>query len=71
MTEVCTYLVISSLRITNQEAKYKLCRVREVKTGPKNVPYLYTSDDRTIHYPDPIVKADDSINKRAVIIVIS
>merc|ERR1712038_412858 len=29
-------------RITNQEAKYKLCRVREIKTGPKNVPYLYT-----------------------------
>ena len=61
MTEVCTYLVISSLRITNQEAKYKLCRVREVKTGPKNVPYLYTSDGRTIRYPDPIVKANDSI----------
>merc|ERR1712004_616960 len=48
-------------RITNQEAKYKLCRVREVKTGPKNVPYLYTSDGRTISYPDPIVKANDSI----------
>merc|ERR1712117_936791 len=28
-------------RITNQEAKYKLCRVKAVKTGPKNVPYLY------------------------------
>merc|ERR1719443_1879441 len=48
-------------RITNQEAKYKLCRVREVKTGPKNVPYLYTSDGRTIRYPDPVVKANDSI----------
>merc|ERR1719392_499997 len=48
-------------RITNQEAKYKLCRVREVKTGPKNVPYLYTSDGRTIRYPDPIVKMNDSI----------
>merc|ERR1711918_188346 len=48
-------------RITNQEAKYKLCRVREVKTGPKNVPYLYTSDGRTIRYPDLIVKANDSI----------
>merc|ERR1711936_1187544 len=33
-------------RITNQEAKYKLCRVRELKTGPKNVPFLYTSDGR-------------------------
>merc|ERR1711982_203671 len=48
-------------RITNQEAKYKLCRVRQIKTGPKNVPYLYTSDGRTIRYPDPVVKANDSI----------
>merc|ERR1712018_448079 len=48
-------------RITNQEAKYKLCRVREVKTGPKNVPYLYTSDGRTIRYPGPIIKVNDSI----------
>ena len=45
-------------RITNQEAKYKLCRVRAVKTGPKNVPYLYTSDGRTIRYPDPLIKVN-------------
>jgi len=48
-------------RITAQEAKYKLCRVREVKTGPKGIPYLYTTDGRTIRYPDPIVKVHDSI----------
>jgi len=48
-------------RITNQEAKYKLCRVKAVKTGPKNVPYLYTSDGRTIRYPDPVIKVNDSI----------
>ena len=47
--------------ITNQEAKYKLCRVREIKTEPKNVPYLYTSNSPTIHYPDPIVKTNDSV----------
>jgi len=43
-------------RITAAEAKYKLCRVREVTTGPKNVPFLYTSDGRTIRYPDPAVR---------------
>jgi len=48
-------------RITHQEAKYKLCRVKAVKTGPKNVPYLYTSDGRTIRYPDPVIKVNDSI----------
>jgi small subunit ribosomal protein S4e len=48
-------------RITAQEAKYKLCKVRGVKTGPKGIPYLYTTDGRTIRYPDPIVKVHDSI----------
>merc|ERR1712157_416449 len=48
-------------RVTATESKYKLCRVREVKTGPKGVPYLYTSDGRTIRYPDPIIKVHDSI----------
>ncbi len=48
-------------RITDQEAKYKLCRVKAVKTGPKGVPYLYTSDGRTIRYPDPLIKVNDSI----------
>merc|ERR1712193_15046 len=49
-------------RITNQEAKYKLCRVKAVKTGPKNVPYLYTSDGRTIRYPDPVIMVNDGRN---------
>merc|ERR1712098_829549 len=48
-------------RITAAEAKYKLCRVREVKTGPKNVPFLYTSDGRTIRFPDPAVRVHDSV----------
>jgi len=48
-------------RITAQEAKYKLCKVTEVKTGPNGTPYLYTSDGRTIRYPDPAVKVHDSI----------
>merc|ERR1711936_683019 len=34
-------------RITAQDAKYKLCKVREVKVGPNAVPYLYTTDGRT------------------------
>merc|ERR1712126_336513 len=48
-------------RITAQEAKYKLCKVRETKTGPNAVPYLYTTDGRTIRYPDPIIKVHDRI----------
>merc|ERR1712228_424369 len=45
-------------RITAKEAMYKLCKVRETKTGPNGVPYLYTSDERTIRYPDPTIKFD-------------
>merc|ERR1712198_336077 len=48
-------------RITAQEAKYKLCKVREVKAGPKGIPSLYPSAGRTIRYPDPIIKVHDSI----------
>merc|ERR1711893_165626 len=44
-----------------EEAKYKLCRVRKVATGPKNVPYITTHDGRTIRYPDPLVKVNDSV----------
>merc|ERR1712039_894967 len=48
-------------RITASEAAYKLCRVRAVSTGPKGVPYLHTSDGRTIRYPDPNNKVQDII----------
>ncbi|XP_022100452.1 40S ribosomal protein S4 [Acanthaster planci] len=48
-------------RIGNDEAKYKLCKVRKVWTGPKGIPYLSTHDARTIRYPDPLIKANDSV----------
>ncbi|CAH2249005.1 40S ribosomal protein S4 [Pararge aegeria] len=48
-------------RITPEEAKYKLCKVRRVGTGPKNVPFLVTHDGRTLRYPDPLIKVNDSI----------
>jgi len=48
-------------RITASEAAYKLCRVKAVSTGPKGVPYLHTNDGRTIRYPDPNAKVNDSI----------
>ncbi|GFT82964.1 40S ribosomal protein S4 [Nephila pilipes] len=48
-------------RITAEEAKYKLCRVKRVQVGPKGIPFLVTHDARTIRYPDPLVKVNDSI----------
>ncbi|KAH1004916.1 40S ribosomal protein S4 [Dendroctonus ponderosae] len=48
-------------RITPEEAKYKLCKVRKVGTGPKGIPFLVTHDGRTVRYPDPNVKVNDTI----------
>ncbi|CAH1799511.1 unnamed protein product [Owenia fusiformis] len=48
-------------RIKPEEAAYKLCKVKKVSVGPKGVPYIVTHDGRTIRYPDPLVKVNDSI----------
>lgn len=41
--------------------QYKLCKVKRVQTGPKGIPFLVTHDGRTIRYPDPIIKVNDTI----------
>jgi len=48
-------------RISPEEAKYKLCKVKRVQLGAKGVPYLVTHDGRTIRYPDPAIKVNDTI----------
>ncbi|KAI5078565.1 hypothetical protein GOP47_0006236 [Adiantum capillus-veneris] len=41
--------------------KYKLCKVRAACFGEKGIPYITTFDRRTIRYPDPLIKANDTI----------
>jgi len=62
-------------RITPKEAQYKLCRVQQVGTASKAsigrnpfatgrnaaIPYIVTHDGRTIRYPDPHVKVNDTV----------
>ena len=48
-------------RISADEAKFKLCRVKEVAKGAKGIPYMNTHDGRTIRYPDPQIGAMDTI----------
>ena len=48
-------------RITAQEAVYKLCRVRSISTAAKGAPIITTHDGRTIRYPDPLIKANDTV----------
>ncbi|RLV91463.1 40S ribosomal protein S4 [Spathaspora sp. JA1] len=48
-------------RISAEEASYKLGKVKKVQLGKKGVPYAVTHDGRTIRYPDPAVKANDTV----------
>lgn len=48
-------------RITAEEAKYKLCKVRKIQLGAKGIPFAVTHDGRTIRYPDPLVKVNDVV----------
>jgi len=48
-------------RITAEEAKYKLLKVRKVQLGARGIPYLVTHDGRTIRYPDPLIKVNDTV----------
>ena len=48
-------------KILPAEAKFKLCRVRHQLVGAKGVPYIVTHDARTIRYPDPLIKVNDTV----------
>ena len=41
--------------------QYKLCKVRRVQVGPKGIPFLTTHDGRTLRYPDPLIKVNDTV----------
>jgi len=48
-------------RISDEEKGFKLCRVMEMATGRKKIPYLITHDGRTCRYPDPVIKVNDTV----------
>jgi len=48
-------------RITADEAKYKLAKVKKALVGNKGIPFIVTHDGRTIRYPDPLIKVNDTI----------
>lgn len=48
-------------RITEEEAQYKLGKVTRVQVGKKGIPYVVTHDGRTIRYPDPLIKVNDTV----------
>jgi small subunit ribosomal protein S4e len=48
-------------RISPEEGKYKLGRVKSLAMGMKKVPHIVTHDGRTIRYPDPGIAVNDSV----------
>lgn len=48
-------------RIDDKEAKFKLCKVTRKEMGKNKIPYIVTHDGRTIRYPHPDIKKNDSI----------
>lgn len=47
--------------VCSVRSQYKLCRIKALEMGPKKVPYVVTHDGRTIRYPDPSVKVNDTV----------
>jgi len=48
-------------KISSEEAKFKLCKVKKVARTQKKIPYIVTHDGRTIRYPDPLIKNNDTV----------
>jgi ribosomal protein S4E len=48
-------------KISDEEKKFKLCRVKKQAFTLKKVPYIVTHDGRTIRYPDPLIKVHDVV----------
>ena len=48
-------------RIDREEAQYKLCRVNKVYVSSNKIPCAVTHDGRTIRYPDPDLKVNDTV----------
>jgi small subunit ribosomal protein S4e len=48
-------------KISPSEAEFKLCKVKARAMGAKGIPYVVTHDGRTIRFPNPEIKANDTV----------
>mmetsp|Transcript_11079 Transcript_11079/g.16128 ORF Transcript_11079/g.16128 Transcript_11079/m.16128 type:complete len:242 (+) Transcript_11079:265-990(+) len=48
-------------RVSKDEGAYKLCKVKKTFISSNKIPVCVTHDGRTIRYPDPDVKSNDTI----------
>jgi small subunit ribosomal protein S4e len=49
------------VKITEAEAKFKLCKIEKKALGPNKITYLVTHDGRTIRFADKDIKIGDTI----------
>uniref|UniRef100_A0A8B9WNY2 Small ribosomal subunit protein eS4 central region domain-containing protein n=1 Tax=Bos mutus grunniens TaxID=30521 RepID=A0A8B9WNY2_BOSMU len=47
--------------IYDTKGRFAVCKVRKIFVGTKGIPHLVTHDARTIRYPDPLIKVNDTI----------
>lgn len=48
-------------RIEAKEAAFKLCKIKRKCMGKNKIPYIVTHDGRTIRFPHPDIKKNDTI----------
>lgn len=48
-------------KIKQEEAKFKLCKVKRREMGPNQIPYIVTHDGRTIRFPHPDIAVHDTV----------
>jgi len=47
--------------ITDEESAFKLLKVKQRKLGPHGYPFICTHDGRTIRFPHPAIKVNDTV----------
>jgi small subunit ribosomal protein S4e len=48
-------------KIDAKEATFKLCKIVNKATGKNKIPYIVTHDGRTLRFPHPDIKINDSV----------
>lgn len=48
-------------KISPSEAEFKLCKVKRRAMGSKGIPYIVTHDGRTLRFPHPDIKQNDTV----------
>ena len=57
--------------IDSKEANFKLCKVNRKVLGKNKIPYIVTHDGRTIRYPHPDIKKNDTVKVSVTFSVLS